>query len=402
VVIVEKDIMADIKKYQKAEKLKKWRDEVQPIPWYFDGLENLCNRIHPEKQILQVSDIQQLSHDTKLYRLISVNPNKLLAPFRAGQYIGLTVEINGVRTSRAFSLVSSPNQLAYYELGIKRKEEGFVSPYIFDNIKVGDILEATEPMGNLYYNRIFHGKDLIFIAGGSGITPFISMLRNISERMLPLNVWLIFGCLTEKDILFREELQDILSRRSNIRVKYILSEPGSGWTGACGFITMEEILNEIGSAGNKYFYVVGNRPMYFFIEEQLKAMGVPRHRIIYEAFGVPDDITGVIGWPENIDASKKVNITVEFIKQGKKQKDTFEVQCTEPILNSLEREKELGLEINNGCRSGECALCRTKLVSGKVFIPPEVIIRELDQEFGFIHPCVSYPLTDIHLDLTQT
>ncbi len=397
---MEKDIMADIKKYQKAEKLKKWRDEVQPIPWYFDGLENLCNRIHPEKQILQVSDIQQLSHDTKLYRFISANPNKLLAPFRAGQYIGLTVEINGVRTSRAFSLVSSPNQLAYYELGIKRKEGGFVSPYILDNIKVGDILEATEPMGNLYYNRIFHGKDLVFIAGGSGITPFISMLRYISERMLPLNVWLIFGCLTEKDILFREELQDIQSRRLNIRIKYILSEPESGWNGACGFITKEEILNEIGSADNKYFYVVGNRSMYFFIEEQLKAMGVPRHRIIYEAFGVPDDITEVMGWPEGIDASKKVNISVEFIKQGKKQKEIFEAQCTEPILNSLEREKELGLEINNSCRSGACALCRTKLVSGKVFVPPEVIIREIDQEFGFIHPCVSYPLKDLHLDLT--
>ena len=354
---------------------------------------------YPEKQILQVSDIQQLSHDTKLYRFVSANPNKLLAPFRAGQYIGLTVEINGVRTSRAFSLVSSPNQLAYYELGIKRKEGGFVSPYILDNIKVGDILEATEPMGNLYYNRVFHGKDLVFIAGGSGITPFISMLRNISERMVALNVWLIFGCLSEKDILFREELYDIQSRRSNIRVKFILSEPGSEWIGACGFITKEEILKEIGSADKKYFYVVGNRPMYFFIEEQLKAMGVPRHRIIYEAFGVPDDITEVMGWPVDIDASKKVNITVEFIKQGKRQKETFEAQCIEPILNSLEREKELGLEINNGCRSGECALCRTKLVSGKVFVPPEVIIREIDQEFGFIHPCVSYPLTDIHLEI---
>jgi ferredoxin-NADP reductase len=399
---MEKDLMTDVKKYQKAEKLKKWRDEVQPIPWYFDGLENLCNRIHPEKQILQVSDIQQLSQDTKLYRLISANPNKLLAPFRAGQYIGLTIEINGVRTSRPFSLVSSPNQLAYYELGIKRKEGGFVSPFILDNTKVGDIFEATEPLGNLYYNRVFHGKDLVFIAGGSGITPFIAMLRNTSERMLPLNIWLIFGCLAEKDMLFREELQDIQSRRSNIRVKYILSEPESGWTGACGFITKEEILKEIGSVDNKYFYVVGNRPMYLFIEEQLKTMGVPRHHIIYEAYGVPDDITGVMGWPEDIDDSKKVGITVEFIKQGKKHKETFKAQSIEPILNSLERQKELGLEINNGCRSGECALCRTKLVSGKVFVPPEVIIREIDQEFGFIHPCISYPLTDIHLDLTQT
>ncbi|MFX1451763.1 MAG: 2Fe-2S iron-sulfur cluster-binding protein, partial [Promethearchaeota archaeon] len=52
------------------------------------------------------------------------------------------------------------------------------------------------------------------------------------------------------------------------------------------------------------------------------------------------------------------------------------------------------------CRSGACALCRTKLKSGRVFMLPEVKVREIDQEFGFIHPCVTYPLTDIHLDLT--
>jgi ferredoxin-NADP reductase len=399
---MEKEIMDDVKKYQKAEKLKKLRDDVQPIPPYFDGLENLCDRIHPEKQLLQVTDVEQLSNDTKLYRFTSAKSNKLLAPFRAGQYIGITVEINGVRTSRPYSIVSSPNQLAYYELGIKRKEPGFVSPYILDNLKIGDILEATEPMGNFFYNQIFHGNDLVFIAGGSGITPFISILRDISERVLPLNVWLIFGCLTEKDILFREVLEDIRKRRDNVRIKYILSEPEPEWSGACGFITKEEILKEIGSIDKKFFYVVGNRPMYFFIQEQLKAMGIPRHHIIYEAFGVPDDITKVMGWPDAIDKNKKVQITVEFMRQGKKVKEIFESLCIEPLLNSIEREKLLDYAINNACRSGQCALCRTKLISGRVFIPPEVVIREMDRNYGFIHPCVSYPLTDIHLDLTLT
>jgi len=399
---MEKEIMNDVKKYQKLEKLKKWRDEVEPIPWYFDGLENLCDRIHPEKQVLQVSDIQQLSKDTKLFRFISVNPSKPLAPFRAGQYIGLEVEIEGVRTSRPFSLVSSPNQLAYYELGVKRKEGGFVSNYLLDKIKVGDILEVTAPLGDLYYNHIFHGSDLVFIAGGSGITPFISMLRDISERNLKLNVWLIFGCLTEEDILFRDEIEDIQARRSNIRAQYILSEPGPSWNGICGFITKEKILDEIKSVENKYFYVVGNRAMYSFIEEQLRELSIPKHRVIYESYGVPDDVTEVIGWPKDITISNKVKLTIEFIHQGQKVKETIEVPCVEPLLNSLEREKDLGLIINNGCRSGACALCRTKLISGKIFILPEITMREIDQEFGFIHPCVSYPITDIHLDLTLT
>ncbi len=392
----------DIKKYQKAQKLKKWREEVQPIPWYYDGLENLCDRLHPEKIILQVTDIKDLSWDTKLFRLVSAKPDKRLPPFLAGQYIGLIVEINSVRTSRPYSIVSSPNQLAYYELAIKKKDDGFVSPYLFENVKVGDIFDATEPLGELYYNPLFHGSDLVFIAGGVGITPFMSILRDITERVLPLNIWLIFGCLKERDILFKDELEDIQSRRPNIKIKYILSEPEPKWAGACGFITNEEILSHIGSSEKKYFYVVGSREMYQFIEEEFKKIGIPNHRILFESYGVPEDITKVPGWPNEIDRSKKVKITLELLNQGRKEKEVIEALCVEPLLNSLERAKQLGIQINSGCRSGQCALCRTKLVSGKVFLPMEVIIREVDKDFGYIHPCISYPITDIHLDLTLT
>jgi ferredoxin-NADP reductase len=399
---MEKEIMNDVKKYQKLEKLKKWRDEVEPIPWYYDGLENLCERIHPEKQILKVTDIKQISPDTKLFRFISAREKKPLAPFRAGQYIGLIVEINGVRTSRPYSLASSPNQLAFYEIAVKRKEKGFVSNYLIDTIEEGDILEATGPLGDLYYNRIFHGNNLVFIAGGSGITPFISILKDISERNLNLNVWVFFGCVMEEDILFREVLEDFQKRRSNVKIHYILSEPEENWDGACGFITKDKILDKIKTIDNKFFYIVGNQAMYEFIKEQLAELKISKHRIIFELYGVPDDVTQTAGWPKEIKSNNKIKITIDLIKQGKKVQKVIEASCVEPILNSLEREKDLGVIVNTGCRSGACALCRTKLKSGKIFLLPEIKIREIDREFGFIHPCVSYPLTNIHLDLTMT
>jgi len=395
-------MMKDIKKYQQAEKTKKRREELQSIPWYYDGLESLCDRIHPKRQYLRVSDIEQISPDTKSFRLVSAKPNQPLAPFRAGQYITLIVDINGVRTSRPFSLVSSPNQLAYYELGIRKKDDGFVSPYLVDEVKVGDVFEATEPLGNLHYNPLFHGKNLVFIAGGCGITPFISMLRDISENQYPLNIWLIFGALTTKDILFKEELDDIQSRRVNIKINYVLSEPDPDWTGICGFITKDVILNELGSINDKYFYVVGNRPMYHFVEGELKTLGIPRHKVYFEAFGVPDDITQIVGWPSDVDKASSVQITIDFRKSGPNETIEFKAPCTEPLLNSLERYGRRNINIETGCRSGECALCRTKLISGKVFVPPEVIIRDVDKDFGYIHPCISYPLTDLHLDLTIT
>ena len=389
----------DLKKFKLVQKLKRWREKVQEIPEYFDGLENLHNRLHPSKIWLKVSDIKKLSHDTKLFRLIPAKSTKFLPPFRAGQYIGVTVEINGVRTSRPYSIVSSPNQHAYYELGIRKKEVGFVSPYIVENLKIGDIIECTEPLGYFYYNRLFHGTDLVFIAGGCGITPFISILRDISERVLPLNIWLLFGCLTENDILFREELEDLQSRRQNFKFECILSE--ADWDGECGFITRDKIRNFIGSIENKYFYVVGNREMYHFIFNELEALGIPKHRITYEAYGTPDDVTQVMGWSTDIDSSKKINITIDFIRDGQKSKEVIEAMCVDPILNSLERAKKLRLLIDSGCRSGNCGLCRIKLLSGKIFIPPEVIVREVDQKFGYIHACISYPITDMHIDLTK-
>ena len=394
--------MEDIKKYQQAEKFKKKREQLQTIPYYYDGLERLCDRIHPKKQILRISDIKELSHDTKLFRFVSEKPNKPLAPFRAGQYIGLSLEINGVRTSRPYSLVSSPNQLAYYELGIRKKMGGFVSPHLVDNAKVGDLFESTEPMGNLYYNPMFHGKNLVFIAGGCGITPFISFLRDITEKLIPLNIWLIYGALTEKDILFRNELEDMQSRRSNLKIKYILSEPEPDWTGTCGFITKDIISSNIGFLNDKYYYIVGNRAMYGFIQQELNALGIPRHKTYFEAFGVPDDITKVMGWPEEVKSSDKVQIKLIYRKNEREVKETYEASCVEPLLNSIEKLTRDELLIENGCRSGECALCRTKMISGKVFVPPEVTIRDVDKKYGFIHPCISYPLTNLEIDLTLT
>jgi len=276
-----------------------------------------------------------------------------------------------------------------------------VSCYLFDHAHVGDTFEVTEPLGSLYYNQLFHRDELVFIAGGCGITPFISMLLDISERLLPLKITVIYGCLTEKDILFRDLLEDLQSRRSNIKIHYVLSEPDSDWEGECGFITRDLIQKFVGALKNRYFYVVGNRAMYQFIEPELATLGIDRHRTFYEAFGVPDDITKVIGWPNAIDTSNKVKITLRYRELNIEKTAEFEAFCTEPLLNSIERQKIPSIQIKNGCRSGECALCRTKMDEGKVFVPPNVTVREVDSDYGFIHPCISYPLTDLQLDLTR-
>ena len=393
----QQKLMEDVMKYQKTvQESKKMMRKVKDFT-FKDNLKEILGRIHPGNMQVQVQKIDELSHDTKSITLIPVGETKFLAPFRAGQYISVKVEVNGVRTSRAFSLTSSPSDLSSYQLGIKRKPTGFVSLYLLDSLKVGDLLEISEPIGQFYHNSIFHGKNLVFIAGGSGITPFISMLEDIAERDLDLNIWLIFGSLSQKDLLYTEEITTLQKTNQNFHVDNVLSSPEPSWEGNRGFINSEIIRKFVPNPEECYYYIVGNRPMNKFVLSELSHLGISQHKILTEAFGTPDDITQVAGWPKEISANQTFNLTLEYDLHGSIQKTNIEIKSNEPLLNSIERANIPGLLIDNSCRSGQCALCRSKLERGTVFVPPTVIIRKSDMENGFIHPCISYPLSDLDL-----
>jgi ferredoxin len=114
---------------------------------------------------------------------------------------------------------------------------------------------------------------------------------------------------------------------------------------------------------------------------------VRRRKIRTEVYGPPKDVTMQPGWPA--DVKPDVSFSVR-IKGGK----TIPARASEPLMISLERS---GVVIPALCRSGECSLCRTKLITGKVFQPEGVRLRKSDRQFGYIHPCMAYPLDDLEI-----
>ncbi len=390
----------DVKKFITIVRGQKYIQLMQLEPRYHDGLNYLAESLHPRRQILKVTEILSINYNTKAIRFVSGNPKKELAPFRAGQYIGVKVDIDGVHTGRAFSLVSSPNNLAYYEIAVKSMgKNGFVSTHLCNDLKIGDFIEATEPLGRLYYNPIFHGNKLVFIAGGIGITPFMSMVRNIYERGLEFEVYFLFGCLTEKDLVFHEELSDMASKCENIHYYPILSEPSDSWAGERGFISNDLIRKLVGNIDGAMYYVVGPDPMLDYLREQFDSLDVPVQRITWEVNPPISDITKTIGWPHDISKEHKIKCKINWMTHGVKKTDEITVISSEPLLNSLERAKIPGLILKHACRGGECAFCRTNLIKGEYFVPQNVVIRKGDREHGFIHPCVSYPLSDIEIEV---
>jgi len=347
----------------------------------------IINRIHPGKLNLIVSEIIQQTKEATTIRLVS--KDGYLPPFEAGQYINIFIEIDGVRTSRPYSISSSPKQRAYYDITVARIAKGFVSDFFLDKVKVGDAFESSAPSGNFHYNPIFHGKNLVFLAGGSGITPFMSMTREVLNSGINRNIHLIYGTKLEEAAIFLNELKDLAVRHNNFKFTLVVSEPNTSYKGRSGFISSECIKEEVQDITNSTFYICGPQVMYDFCLSELEKLQIPSRKIHREMFGARQDIQNEPGWPENLTGQEEFSVK---IKNGV----TIKARSGESLLVALERS---GVRVNVCCRSGECSLCRVKLVSGKVFQPRGVLLRYADEKYGYIHSCKSYPMSDVEIML---
>jgi ferredoxin-NADP reductase len=383
-----KDVLQDIEGYAEIQREVEILRKHGPGPGYRRGeVKRLIDTLHPARVKLEVAAILPETPSARTLRLVS--PDGYLPPFQAGQYVNLFLEIDGVRSSRPYSISSSPTQVGYWDLTVRRVADGFASDYLLDEVRVGDTLESTSPAGTFTYNPLFHGGNLVFLAGGSGITPFMSMIREVADRGLKRRLQLVYGSRTPDDIIFHRELAELAARLPNLACEVVVSEPPAGYRGRTGFLSADCIKECIGELEGKMFYLCGPEAMYAFCEGELDALGIPRRRVRKEVFGPPRDVTCQPGWPEGLTADATFTVTLEGGRR-------VAGRAGEPLMNSLERE---GIVMPAQCRTGECSLCRTRLVSGHVFQPPGVKLRRSDRQFGYIHPCLAYPLSDLELGL---
>ena len=341
---------------------------------------------HPGLIELRVEKIIEETPSTKTFRLLPAKGG--LPGFRAGQYVNLFVTIDGHSTSRPFSL-SSPPGAPYWEITVRRKEKGYVSHYLLDRVRPGDVLESSGPSGDFFIDPVMDTGELVFLAGGSGITPFASMIREAVGQKSTRTIHLLYGCRSPEDVVFGNELTLLAQEIPNFKFDLIISDPVEGWTGRRGLLDAETIFSVLEAVLGKTFFICGPAPMQDLCGRALESLGVPGRQVKKEACGPPDDVSRDPDWPG-------IPLEAEFTVVEELSGLTFSAKAGEPLMNSLER---AGLVVPAVCRSGECAACRTRLISGKVFAPAAVQHRWVDEKAGFIHPCMTYPLDDLRLRL---
>ena len=355
----------------------------------------LANALHPKCQHLIVSEITEREKDVKSYSLTPdiARGTEKLAYFSAGQYLSVALEMGSVKLTRPYSISSSPRESlsGRYELTVKRVDNGLASQYILDNWKVGTEVLASAPHGEFTYEPLRDARQIVGLAGGSGITPFVSLAKAIADGCEDANLTLIYGSMTEKEIIFRNELENLAAKCSRFKLVNVLCDEK---VDGCekGFITAELIRKYAPASGDYSIFVCGPQVMYDFVDKEIEKLGLRKKFIRHELFGE-------YRYPEKNDdypkdaVGKKFKLTITICGEKK----TVECDANVTLLNAMEHN---GIAAPTNCRSGVCGWCHSRLVSGNVYVPKEVDGRRMaDLQYGYVHPCSTFPLSDVEIDV---
>lgn len=354
----------------------------------------LAKKLHPGRQYMKVEKVTEVGEGVKCYRLVPDEKRGTTecAYFQAGQYLNVFLNIQGMNINRAYSISSSPKDAldGFYELTIKTVQEGLVSNYIYDHWKEGTEVEISGPNGFFTYSRIRDAKTVIGIAGGSGITPFLSMAKDIVNGNSEFQLVLLYGSRTEEGIVYKDEFDSLSAKSDKVKVVHVLShEEKKGYEH--GFINAE-LIRKYAPENELYsVFLCGPQAMYRFVDGELETMNLERKYIRHELFGEVHNPGAMSEYPGTEKTVVQITVTVRDTTK------TINADPNDTIMQSLEKQ---GIAVPSRCRSGECGFCHSLLKSGEVYIPESVDGRRLaDLKFGCIHPCVTFPLTDVEIDM---
>ena len=367
---------------------------AKPLPSVDSYTPNqLAKALHPDVQHLKVSRIVERGGNAKSIYLVpdTAKGTARLAYFSAGQYLSLSLRIGDSFVTRPYSLASSPKEAleGEYMLTVRRANGGFVSDYILDNWKEGTEVTASAPLGEFTYEPLRDAKHIVGLAGGSGITPFRSLAKAIADGDEDAELTLLYGSRTRADALFADEFEALAKACPKFRYINVLSdEEAAGYEH--GFLSAE-LVKKYAPEGEYSLFVCGPKAMYDFLEGELPKLGLRRKFIRHELFGECKDPLKEAGYPGAGAASFK--LTVRVCGEEK----TFDCDAKDTLLVAMEK---AGVAAPSHCRSGVCGWCRSKLVSGDVFVPKSVDgRREADLIYGFVHPCCTFALSDVVLEV---
>jgi ring-1,2-phenylacetyl-CoA epoxidase subunit PaaE len=345
----------------------------------------------PQYYELTVKSIIPETRDT-ITIVFDTPPSGPLA-YKPGQFLTLIVPIQGKEVRRAYSLCTSPFTDEFPAVTVKRVENGLMSNWLPDHLKVGDKLKVMGAVGNFTLDYApSNRRHIVMFAGGSGITPLLSLTKGVLTQEPESIVSLIYCNRDIESVIFKDELDRWEKQyQGRLHVIHILDTAPMNWQGYSGLLNpdmLKKLFDRIPDWGvrNTLYLMCGPEGMMKNVESLLEAYSIPPEQIRKESF-----VQGTIDKPAKKEGEEEKlverEVTIRF--DGEEYKI-----MVPPHKAILETALDAGIDLPYSCQSGLCTACRGKALSGKVRLDEEEGLSASERAEGYVLTCVGHPLTD--------
>ena len=326
----------------------------------------------------RVVEIIRETHDVMTFVLA---PNRRWRGHEAGQFVPVEVEVDGVRTTRCYSLSSAPGDDRLH-ITVKRVPGGRVSAWMHEHLSRGDVVTLGEAAGELCLAPASGPQRLLLLSGGSGVTPLMSILRELAARDAIGDVVFVHAARSRRDVIFERDLSELAARHKGLRVVFVLEDDAAGG-GRLDGAKLAALVPDLAERETK---LCGPSGMMDALSMFYRNQGLA-HLLQMERFGPPARVSQSLSdTPERAPA--KLSLT---LLQSER---VVSIDAGGTMLEQLER---AGERPANGCRMGICNTCLCRKRSGVTEdITTGVLSEEPDQD---IRLCVSRARTNVSLAL---
>jgi ferredoxin-NADP reductase/mono/diheme cytochrome c family protein len=332
--------------------------------------------------LLRLVRIERQTHNCVSLRFRVAEPDAFRA--KPGQFLTFDWLIDGEKLVRSYSISSSPTQAGFIEITVKQAEQGRVSTFLNERVPSNLTVEARGPAGRFCFDEKQH-HGIVLFAGGSGITPMMSMLRYIDDLCLDTKVTLFYSVRTQRDVIFERELDDLQERLPNFQRLIVPTQPDQGWAGPSGRLGREMLIKAFDANDEQTFFLCGPEPFMNHVDSILQSLGVSQSRILREVFG------GKRATPHTALETTTPMGSVEFARSDR--------VCEWPSGRTLLEVAEMnGINIPYSCRQGQCGTCATRLLDGQIKMDCEDGLQPALKSQGYVLTCVARGDGSIRLD----
>lgn len=350
-------------------------------------------RFHP----LTVTSVHQETVDSIVIGFVI--PPELREDFRfiQGQYLTLKVPVKDEVLRRSYSICSSPLDPEEIRIAVKRVQGGRVSTTLVETLKPGMTLEVMTPMGKFYtLLDAAHQKHYVCFAGGSGITPILSIIKTVLRSEPNSRLTLFYGNTDTDRIIFRKSLEELQAKHGErLKVYHILTYGKDEDMLFNGLITVEKAAalaqRFVRDTADTEYFICGPEPMMVNVSEALEKLGVDKDRVHIELFNAPV----AEAEQKKAEAQAATEGTLEGMAKVKIILDGRETEIEVPAqgITILDSAENAGLDVPYSCKGAVCCTCKARIVEGKVAMDMNYALTDEEVADGYVLTCQSHPLT---------